>query len=68
MVARGGEVALVGGDAEAVHLRVGVGDGAGADAAESFPEALVWMLVGWKQYQRVTAIIPNRVVISSCVC
>lgn len=38
VVAGGGEVALVRRDAEAVHLRVGVGDGAGADAAEGFPE------------------------------
>jgi hypothetical protein len=46
VVARGGEVALVGRDAEAVHLRVGVGDGAGADATEGLPEALGWLLAG----------------------
>lgn len=40
VVAGGGEVALVGRDAEAVDLRVGVGDCARADAAERFPEAL----------------------------
>jgi hypothetical protein len=40
VVARGGQVALVGRDAQAVHLRVGVGDGAGADAAEGLPKAV----------------------------
>lgn len=39
VVAGGGEVALVGRNAEAVYLRVRVGDCAGADAAEGFPEA-----------------------------
>lgn len=38
LVARGSEVALVGGDAEAVHLGVGVLDGARADARKRFPE------------------------------
>jgi hypothetical protein len=32
------EVALVGGDAQSVDLRVGVLDGSGADAGEGFPE------------------------------
>ncbi len=45
VVAGGGEVALVGRDAEPVDLRVGVGDGAGADAGEGFPEAGRWLLV-----------------------
>lgn len=40
MMAGGGEVAFVGRDTEAVYLRVWVGDGAGADAREGFPEAL----------------------------
>lgn len=39
VVARGGEVALVRGDAEAVDLRVWVRYGAGADAGEGFPES-----------------------------
>jgi len=39
VVARGGEVALVGGNAEAVDLRFGVLDGARANAREGFPEA-----------------------------
>lgn len=38
LVAGCGEVSLVGGDAEAVDLRVGVLDRAGADAGEGFPE------------------------------
>jgi hypothetical protein len=38
VVPRRGKVALVGRDAEAVYLRVGVGDCAGADAGEGFPE------------------------------
>jgi hypothetical protein len=46
VVAGGGEVALVGGDTEPVHLGVGVGNGARADAAEGFPEALFAMSVG----------------------
>ena len=41
MVAGGCEIAFVWRDAEAVYLRVGVGDGTGADAAERFPEAVV---------------------------
>lgn len=43
MMAGRGEVALVGRDAEAVYLGVGVWDGARADAAESFPES--WRVV-----------------------
>lgn len=39
VVPGGGEVALVGGDAEAVDLRVWVWDRARADAGEGFPEA-----------------------------
>lgn len=39
VVSGGGEVALVGRDAEAVYLRVGVWDCAGADAGQGFPEA-----------------------------
>lgn len=39
MVAGGGEEALVGGDAEAVDLGVGVLDGARADTGEGFPES-----------------------------
>lgn len=39
MVARRGEVALVGGYAEAVDLGVGVLDCAGADPGEGFPES-----------------------------
>ena len=38
MIASCGEEALVGGDAEAVYLGVGMLDSAGADARESFPE------------------------------
>lgn len=38
VVAGGGEVALVGRDAEAVDLRLGVLDGARADAREGLPE------------------------------
>jgi hypothetical protein len=45
VVAGGGEIALVGGDAEAVDLRVRVWDCTGADAAKGFPEALEWWLV-----------------------
>lgn len=40
MVACGCEVALVGGDAEAVYLAVGMGDGSRANAAEGFPKAV----------------------------
>jgi hypothetical protein len=47
VVAGGREVALVGRDAKAVDLGVWVGDCAGADAAESFPEASGWLLVRW---------------------
>ena len=45
VVASSGEVALVGGYAETIYLRVWVRDCAGADAAEGFPEALVCVLV-----------------------
>ena len=38
-VGGGGEETLVGGDAEAVDLGVGVLDCAGADAGEGFPES-----------------------------
>jgi hypothetical protein len=41
VVARRGQVALVGGDAQAVDLRVWVGDRAGAYSAERFPESAV---------------------------
>ena len=40
VVAGRSKVALVGGYAEPVHLGVGMGDGAGADARKGFPEAL----------------------------
>lgn len=39
VVARGGEVALVGRDTEAVYLAVRVWNRARADAAERFPES-----------------------------
>lgn len=39
VIAGCGKEALVGGDTKAVYLGVGVLDGAGADARESFPEA-----------------------------
>jgi hypothetical protein len=48
VVARGGEVALIRRDAEAVDLRLGVLDGAGADARESLPEAVDGREVGQK--------------------
>lgn len=44
MVTRNGEILLVGGDAEPIDLRVGVLDGAGADARKSFPEAVLFDL------------------------
>ena len=62
MVARGGEVALVGRDAEAVDLAVGVRDGARADAREGFPEA--GGLVGG--VKGVGRKVPDRVVVASC--
>lgn len=40
MVPGGGEETLVGGDAEAIYLRIGVLDCAGADAGEGFPESV----------------------------
>lgn len=46
VVARGGEEALVGRDAEAVDLRVRVLDGAGADAGEGFPEPVDTGMLG----------------------
>jgi hypothetical protein len=45
VVASGSEVSLVGRYAKAVYLRVWVWDGARANAAEGFPEALGWLLV-----------------------
>jgi hypothetical protein len=47
VVAGGGEEALVGGDAEAVDLRIGVRDRAGADAGEGFPEADRVVVASW---------------------
>jgi hypothetical protein len=47
VVASGGEEALVGGDAEAVDLGVGVRDCARADAGEGFPEADCVVVAGW---------------------
>jgi hypothetical protein len=41
VMARNGEILLVGGDAESIDLRVRVLNGAGADARESFPEAVL---------------------------
>jgi hypothetical protein len=41
VVTRNGEVLLVGGNAESIDLRVRVLNGAGADARESFPEAVL---------------------------
>lgn len=41
VVARNGEIFLVGGDAESIDLRVWVLNCAGADARESFPEAVL---------------------------
>lgn len=40
VVARGREEALVRRDAEAIHLRIGVWDGATTDTGEGFPEAI----------------------------
>lgn len=48
----GSEVAFVGRNAEAVDLRVGVGDCTGADAAEGFPEAAVLVSVRWNTLSR----------------
>lgn len=62
MVAGGGKVAFVRGDAEAVYLRVRVGDGAGADAAEGFPEALGKVSVGRKEYMKCMGKEANRMV------
>lgn len=53
MVTCCGEEALVWGDAEAVDLRVGVGNGTGADAAQGFPESV-------KQYCQLQALLVNR--------
>lgn len=39
VVARSSEEAFIGGDAKAIDLRIGVGDGAAADTGEGFPEA-----------------------------
>jgi hypothetical protein len=64
VVAGGGEVALVGRDAEAVYLRVGVRDCTGADAGQGFPEA-----GGSVRFSRASwSSAPDCVVIASCVC
>jgi len=47
VAARGGEVFLVGRDAEAVYLRFGVLDCAAADTAEGFPEADCVVIAGF---------------------
>jgi hypothetical protein len=64
VVAGGREVALVGGDAEPVDLRVWVWDGARADAAEGFPEALFGMSVGRQQTNACGESVPDRVIIA----
>jgi hypothetical protein len=43
VVAGSREVAFVGRDAETVYLGIGMGDGAGADARKSLPEAIIWI-------------------------
>jgi hypothetical protein len=49
-----GEVALVGRDAQPVHLRVRVGDGAGAYSTQCLPEAWSCMLAGGRGEGRLT--------------
>jgi hypothetical protein len=68
MMASGGEVALVGRDAEAVDLRVWVGDGARANAAEGFPKALFATSVGRQYGTAIRESIPDRMVIAGCCC
>jgi hypothetical protein len=66
MVAGGGEVALVGRNAEPVDLRVWVGDGARANAAEGFPKALFAMSVGRQDKTASEKNVPDRVIIAGC--
>ena len=48
MATRGSEELLVWGDAQSVDLRLGVLDGAAADAAERFPEADCVVVASWR--------------------
>jgi len=54
VVARSSEVALVGRDAEAIDLRVGVLDGTGAYAGEGFPEADRVVVASCGEFRRST--------------
>jgi hypothetical protein len=64
VVAGGGKVALVGRDAQAVYLRVGMRDCAGADAGQRFPEASRSV----RSSQASWGSVPNRVVVTGCMC
>jgi hypothetical protein len=66
VVAGGGEVALVGRDAEPVDLGVWVWDGARADATEGFPEALFRMSVKRQHANACGESVPDRMVIAGC--
>jgi hypothetical protein len=68
MMASGRKVALIGRDAKAVDLRVWVGDGARANAAEGFPKALFAMSVGRHYGTANRKSVPDRVVIAGCCC
>lgn len=68
MVTRSSQVALVGRDAEAVHLGIGVWNGARTDAAESFPEPFEARVSGDFGRRKRELGIPDGVVISSCAC
>lgn len=69
LVAGGGEVALVGRDAQAVDLRVGVLDRAGADAGERLPEPAdrgAKGLVVARIVRIAGRLVPDCVVVTGC--
>lgn len=66
MVASGGKVAFIGRDAKAIDLRVWVGDRAGANAGQRFPESDIKLSVQIATNASSGLCPPNRVVVTSC--
>jgi hypothetical protein len=67
VVPGGSEVTFVWRDAETVHLRVWVGDRSRANSGESFPKAMVSLLVDIEASQGlIQNHVPYRMVVPSC--
>lgn len=66
VVPGGSEVSFIGRDAEAIDLRVWVGNRAGANAGQRFPESDIKLSVQIATNASSGVCAPNSVVVTSC--